>query len=370
MAKGKGINYSEERDHRYLSAKALKKFLPEGTHRAFVELVKEYPEELAFCFRGNSDNAATVYFQNHAAFNILSTGSVKFDFDHARYMEDWERHRDLLKAAGFSSEKDYVPRREASKKGTESGPYSLGKVTMAAETAKNLTLDQLKALYTGSIRPVIESFFREYKNPDASDYFRKSVTGDGDKSNRDLIEKIVQQKLFLANKELKGGYFFYDLEFAQPYAGALNLESKNQPDMLAIRFDEAGKPERLSLVEVKSKPGSLKNESGVKEHIQGMEEYLSRDRLMEVRGVDACHILEQYAALGLMRAPERPFDEEEFKKLPREILLIFTGEDTLSELERGGYEDYMNEKGYELAKEMLPRSGGIEQIAVYRKEFG
>lgn len=361
--------YCREADHRSLSRDALEKFLPQGSHRAFVELVQAYPEQLAFCFRGNSGDAATIYFQNHAAFNILSNGNVEFDFNHARYMENWETYRDLLKEAGFSPKKDYVPKREVRKNrgGTESDSYSIGTVTMAAETAEKRTLDQLKALYTGSIRPMIETYFQEYKDPEAEDYFRKSITGDGAKSTRDLIEKIVQQKLFLDNKELKCGYYFYDLEFSQPYAKVLNC--KNQPDMLAVRFDETGKPERLAFVEVKSKPGSLKNKSGVKAHIQGMEEYLRQEWLMEVRGVDACHILEQYAALGLMKEPDRPFDEEEFRNLPQEILLIFTGEDTLNELRRGGYLDYMEKKGYALAEDMLPCSGGIVPIAVYRKGF-
>lgn len=69
---GKKAGYSQEEDHRYLSDNALEKFLPGGSHRIFADLVKEYPNELCFCFRGNSGNAAIIYYKNHAAFHITA----------------------------------------------------------------------------------------------------------------------------------------------------------------------------------------------------------------------------------------------------------------------------------------------------------
>lgn len=370
--------YSEEEDHRYLSVEALEKFLPkgpdrrlEGSHHAFVKLVKKYPEELAFCFRGNSGDAATIYFQNHAVFNILSNGNVEFDFNHARYMKDWDKQRDLLKAAGFSPEKDYIPKPKVrrNKSGTESVSYSIGTVTMAAETAEELTLDQLKTLYTGSIRPMVANYFQEYKNPKAEDYFRK----DGSKSTRDLIEKIVQQKLFLANKELKNGYYFYDLEFSQPSAEVLNC--KNQPDMLAIRFDSTGKPKSLVFVEVKSKKQSLRGDSGVIPHVLGMERY--PDWLLPIRGRDACKILNQYMEIGLLEERSKEFAEADFVRLSKEVLLVFTGQDTIDALSRGRepIAPFLLDMGYEpVGAEEFPQISldgeHPEPMEVYRKDFG
>ena len=105
IQEGEKGGYRKEEDHRHLSAPALEKFKLGGTHRAFVELVQKH-KELAFCFRGNSGNAAVIYYKNHAAFHITARGYVKFNFDHARYMEEeaWIAQREKLKAFGYSFE--------------------------------------------------------------------------------------------------------------------------------------------------------------------------------------------------------------------------------------------------------------------------
>lgn len=121
------------------------------------------------------------------------------------------------------------------------------------------------------------------------------------------------------------------MEFSQPHAKA--LECENQPDMLAIRFDPAGKPERLAFVEVKSKKRSLQGNSGVKAHVLGTERY--PDWLLPVRGRDACGILNQYIELGLLEGRFEKFVEADFLRLPKEVLLVFTGQETINALSRG-----------------------------------
>ena len=342
---GEMSGYSQEADHRYLSDASLAKFLPDGSHRAFVDLVKEYPKELSFCFRGNSGNAAIIYYKNHVAFHITARGYVKFNFDHARFITDeiWATQRKNLSGFGYSFEKKQTTR-------PKDGSESVGYVTMPPDSAKNLTLEELKELYEGSIREMIDSFFLEKK----------------------LTEKQVQQKLFLACKETVNGYCFYDMEFSQPYGKILNC--KNQPDILDIRFDRAGKPERLVFVEVKSKPEALGRKSGLDEHVRGMEDY--PDWLLPIRGRDAYHILMQYIELGLMKKPLRPFIEAEFEKLSKEILLILTGDavDALKTAPIGEspLEDFLKKSSYQPLTGMLSSislDGDQEEpMAVYRKD--
>lgn len=302
---GEKAGYSRENDHRCLSETELKKFLPGGSHYKFIELVKNHSGELAFCFRGNSGNAAVVYYRNHAAFHITARGYVKFNFDHARYLEAeaWIDQRKRLKEFGYSFDKKQSTQ-------PKDGSESIGYVTMSPERVTELTLEALEDLYSNGIREMIDSFF----------------------DKKGLVEKSVQQQLFLhpGCKKLRDGYFIYDLEFSQPYGKLLGC--KNQPDMLAIRFDGEGRPKRMAFVEVKSKPEALDGASGLGAHIRGMEHYPSQ--LLPVRSQDACHILNQYIQLGLIKEEDRLFEETEFENLPQEILLIFTRQDTIEALRK------------------------------------
>lgn len=348
---GEWSGYSPEEDHRSLTDGALKKFLPkrpdrpEGSHHAFVRLVKEHPRELAFCFRGNSGNAAIIYYKNHVMFHITSTGIVKFNFDHARYMTDWQERKMLIEKKPYQ----YIGFGDVPENG---GFPSTGYISMSAERAAALTLTDLERLY-GCFEPMISRFSQKQK----------------------LVEKSVQQKLFLTNKKLKDGYYFYDMEFVQPYGKVLGC--KNQPDMLAIRFNEAGEPTHLALVEVKSKRTSVRGKSGLAPHIIGMEQY--PERLMEARRKDAYLILEQYMALGLIDLPELPLVKTQFEKLSKEVLLIFTGQDTIAELDTPLNEgDTKTIRKFLTSRNYCPVKGELPGITlddkavpmeVYRKDF-
>lgn len=366
--------YQPEKDQRALSDAALKKFLPGGTHRTFIELVQEYHDELAFCFRGNSGDSAVIYYKNHAVFHITKLGYVKFNFDHARYMDDWSVERDWLEKKGFSFENKKEPKKKERKRknGKISVSYSIGEVSMPMKTAEALSFDELKKIYL-RIRGIIDSFFAANDKKDhAFDRFRAEFSEDGEMrgTDRELTEKVVQQKLFLACHTLESGYFIYDLEFSQPYGKLLGCT--NQPDMLAIRFDGERRPERLVFVEVKSKTETLEGSSGLREHIRGMEHYW--DWLLPIRRRDACHILNQYIQLGWMKERDRLFKETEFEDLPKEILLIFTGQDTIDVLRKGsgeakarslldmGYNPLYNFPEITLDGEPLP-------MEVYGKDF-
>lgn len=370
--------YRWVKDHRALSPQSLAKFLDgenekdeneQGSHRAFIKLImNKLPKELAFCLRGNSGNRAIVYYHNHAAFSITSTGNVEFNFDHARYLEDWRTYQDRLK-------KEYHYRFKNEEPVLAGNTYTIGTISMPAEQAQKLTATQLDELYTYSIKPIIDSFFRaEVEEGEKKDYFR-SKDGEVPAVNQKLIEKAMQQRLFLdpVFKQLKSGYFFYDLEFSQPHAK--DLQCENQPDMMGVYFDQDGKPERLVFVEVKSKKDTLYGESGVKPHVWGMERY--PDWLLPIRGRDACSILDQYRKIGLIKERREPFKEEDFVRLAKEVLLIFTGADTIDALgtareDKAGSEtiaQFLSARGYEWEDRTIPQPAEIDEVKIYRKIF-
>ena len=334
IQEGETGGYSPEEDHRCLSDAALAKFLPGNPWCKFIDLVKAHPGELAFCFRGNSENAAVIYYRNHVAFHITAKGYVKFNFDHARYLkpEAWSAQRELLLRCGYSFEKKQQER-------PRDGSESIGYVTMPPEAVQKLTPKALEALYTGSIRQMIDSFSEA----------------------QGLKEKSVQQQLFLSTsfKTLRDGCFFYDMEFRQPYGRLLHC--KNQPDMLGIRFDAAGVPRRMLFAEVKSTLAALGGESGLDAHIRGMEAY--PPGLLPIRGLDACRILQQYRALGLLEECPTSLQEADFTSLPREILLIFTGKDTIDAL--GNYAALLRE--YTEVTDEFPWISVTGPIAIYRR---
>jgi len=366
--------YSEEKDHRFLGEEALKKFLPDGTHRAFVALVERHHKELAFCFRGNSKDQGTaiIYYKNHIAFAISAKGDVAFDFDHARYSEDWRVKKAALEQFGYTfAEYENTFKRIERKypSGAVRDSYSIGMAVMLSEQAAALTYDRLEQLYQNYIKDMIESYFTANQQG-RCDYFRKTATGE-ERSAKELTEKIAQQKLFLECKSLNG-YFIYDMEFKQR-KGKI-LDCGNQPDMLAIRFDGNGKPERLVFVEVKSKKSALKGSSGVRSHVYGMERY--PDWLLPVRGRDACKILNQYMDIGLLKGRPGHFTAEEFAQLPKEVLLIFTGQDTINALGRGQkpITSFLQSMGYKtVGSEEFPQISlngkSPEPIMIYRKDF-
>lgn len=373
--------YRWVKDHRALSPRSLAKFLEgkegkdekdedkRGSHWAFIELaMNKHPKELAFCLRGNSDSRAIVYYNNHAAFCITSTGNVEFNFDHARYLKNWRTYRDRLKEEYHYHFKNEEPV-------LAGGTYTIGTISMPAKQAQELTAKQLEKLYTGSIKPIIDSFFcAEVEEREKKDYFR-SEDGEVPAVNRKLTEKAMQQRLFLdpVFKQLKNGYFFYDLEFSQPHAK--DLQCENQPDMMGVYFDQDGKPERLVFVEVKSKKSALYGESGVKPHVWGMERY--PDWLLPIRGRDACSILDQYRKIGLIKERREPFKEENFTRLTKEVLLIFTGVDTIDALGKARedktnsetIEQFLSARGYECGDGTIPQPAEMDEVKLYRKIF-
>lgn len=173
---------------------------------------------------------------------------------------------------------------------------------------------------------LIDSF-----DPDKTkDYFKNAVSKDvenGGESTRTKrkdkwLEKIRQQQLFCRMKSTQNGYFVFDMEFSQRSMSGKE-KYKNEPDMLAVRFDENGKPCTYVFVEVKCTEGAYKGKSGFKQHLDAMEKY--PEKYMQARYREAALIISHYKELGLYQLPQN-IEEEDYMKLPVEILFIFTDE--------------------------------------------
>lgn len=125
----------------------------------------------------------------------------------------------------------------------------------------------------------------------------------------------------LANRNLKNGYFIYDIEFTEPDPTA---PKNGRPDMLALRFVD-GAAKALVFVELKSNYDTCTDsKTGVTPHLQNMKDYLSRKDLVENRRLEAERVIDTLITLGIAEGADTPTTLSE--KLQLEILFIFTRE--------------------------------------------
>ena len=193
-------------------------------------------------------------------------------------------------------------------------------MTRSTQKKGALTYDQIKDIYKNILKPMFGSYFKAAEKKSAIDYFKKEekVTVSGKK------EKVEQQNLYRRFVNTHDGYYFYDLEFAQRHENMSSLlgdKNNNKPDMWGLHFGAEMKPDRIVVVEVKCTEAAMKGGSGIVTHLQKMKNY---DKLPE-RRKEACQLMNHYAMLelrGLNNSIE--FDYDDFKKLPVEIMLIFT----------------------------------------------
>ena len=87
--------------------------------------------------------------------------------------------------------------------------------------------------------------------------------------------------------------------------------------------------------------------------------------------------MNQYIAIGLIEERREPFKEEDFVRLKKEVLLIFTGADTIDALGTAGedkaasetIEQFLSARRYELGDGTIPQPAEMEEMKVYRKVF-
>ena len=322
---------SSEVDSRALDNTEIKDFMEGGNLYSFVKLVKEH-EELELCFRGNGrPKYISIYYNKLQAFKVDLEGVVEISYRTARYWKDCKREYKELVNAGFRRCKTHIGKPEE-----ESFETFVDKKTLSLYNKIDNVIDKFKSieeLYVNIVRPMLENYAN---NIEQYDYFKE-----GPGTSHPRCEFKAQHKLFDELRETKSGYFLYDLEFHQKGDG-----NANEPDMLGLKFDNDGKPEKLVFVEVKSTKSALKDTgnnkkgSGLKGHIEKTIEYIKDERLINNRKDEAYSIMRNYATLNLRGLNERTsFDEHNFKKLDLETLFVFTDE-AKKKLENGSEFDW------------------------------
>ncbi len=323
--------------------------LTEGVFRPFVDLVKKSESDnsiptLMLCFRSNKDSeSVTIYYNNHIVWDlgVTKTGPrVSISANHARYSKNW---KDVLSSVGMDRieliEKERKLKEEKKEININQRCILKGKFTK--EDAKNYAEKSLPHLIK-----MIDDYFDIEKD---KDYFkgRKAYKAYNRRTNkhiegkRDLVEKKRQQEYYLKNRNKCGGYFVYDMEYAHEYGSAkerdadfvfMDVHKANQADCLAVKYDDDGKPRKLSFIEIKSvKTSMIDNDvdgSGLRAHMINMDKYITMHLdYIKLRLKEAKDILTLYYKLGL-RGVSKDMSEADLSELGKEhnqeIVLVYT----------------------------------------------
>lgn len=331
-----------EKDHRSIDKSFLDDFCEkDGRLRAFLDKVIEVnnsaaiKDKLVVCFRGNE---IIIYKNNHVLWDISRNSSgdyaVEFNYNHARYSKDWENILAGLcsKKIGYVTNSSDGEKEKVVDSSTGLKPQFREKTNLVTggtigtiRCVKN-SFDKAFVDYTYSVlNELINSFMKDHE-----DYFREKIkelakrpelnlkiaTDIRESGSNPYIEKRWQQRFFHHFKDRCSGtpwIFVYDLEFSQRYPNdeiKKKLEA-NEPDMLAIEFDEQGTAKKLLFIEVKSTysaclnektnntTGLLEHKSDLWSHLKGMRAYCEMTYFVQSRIIDAQKLLKQYLKTGL-----------------------------------------------------------------------
>ena len=333
---------NNETDHRSINKAFLDALCKvDGPIHEFLVKVCEinknvkYEEKLIICFRRNK---ITIYKNNHILWDISRTKDRKYaieiNFDHARYCTDWKNMLDELRSDKYGFEVALSDKEREKVVDPESGMRPVCRENSDEVTGGSIGNIRVKKDYytkefvDGTYKifnKLITDFMKEGK-----DQFRIKMQELANDSKKDInmaedicdrgstpyIEKRWQQRLFHYFKDKKEEtpwIFAYDLEFSQRYPNE-DIKKKleaNEPDMMAIQFDDEGNAEKLLFIEVKSKYSacwSLKTDKETNEkihksdlwsHVKGMKSYCDMPYFIRSRIVDAYQILKQYYDLKL-----------------------------------------------------------------------
>lgn len=297
-------------DSRNISDELMKAFIKEGgAFKSFWDFVKGH-DDLAVCFRGNSEpESIIIYHFNHVVWELYITKSspenrVKINLDHARYLENYEKYqKDLekLQDPSFKSNKKKISINEKTAK--------LG--TLTYKTNNSYSKHFVETTYDLIVKEMMGSYF----NPKMkTDYFQNICK---DRKNKPLyVEKRWQQSLFKKFQKFQEDndrrLFIYDLEFSQRFPNR-DIRNKckdfiNEPDMLGVRYKKNGKIVSLVLIEVKSTETACKGNSGIKAHLRKMYRYSGEARngetsfpiFIQNRKKDMPEILKRYKELNIL----------------------------------------------------------------------
>lgn len=275
------LNKTLDKDNRAISEKLLMEFSDKekGRFYEFNKFARGNKNELAVCFRGNSDpEYITIYYNNHMFWQLSLVDNkckVEINFDHARYYKtEKEDYKDPMKALGklgFDIEGKEIKQKD-----------SIG--ILDCIKSEKFCEEFVKESYNILIQ-IMNTFFDMNKKEDQFKHYAGIKQTDRKYS---YIEKRWQQRLFQYYKKTNNDLFVYDLEFSQKFPSK-EIRDKmheivNEPDMLAIRFNQNSEPEAIVLIEVKSTSNACTNDSsGIEKHLKGMKIYSEDERFMSNR---------------------------------------------------------------------------------------
>ncbi len=359
MAEEVCLQWIEANDHRSISTELMNAITEaNGALHEFLICVqahnrteKRQEKKLAMLLRGNSDSVV-IYYRNHMLWKLSlasGRGKVEFNFDHARYEEEWKNHLKILqKQYQMGQQAKFKPRRN------HKGEITGG--TVGYISAEKDRFDKAFVEYThDTFIRLIDSFFGDAN--ERKDYFKAELGLDMPGSTRFLIEKIWQHRLFfhfndefeqaISSKNINGT-FIYDLEFSQPFPNKESrdiLGKNNEPDMLGIKF-ENGMPKSIQLIEVKSTAYACEGKSGIEQHVAGMRNYANNKRLMKCRAKDLIGSLKQYAELGLFNGDKALLSKvNDFcgqDNIDVELIIVLTNNNLPGEIRESAIDYYKN----------------------------
>lgn len=255
------------------------------------------------------DGYVNVYHQGRSLLKIEENERSKnyrlsFDFNYARYQENWSNLLKQMNQLGFVLTKtgEKISDRELVATIPFSGDFSVCEPSFAI----------LRGLIEDFIKPC-EHIIPKY------DYF-KAHDGFGQLPRQQprYLEKQRQQEIALANRCLGDGYCIYDMEYTQPRNSKAE-ENLGRYDFMALRY-QAGKPTALVFIELKSTEKACNGDSGIEKHEEDLQKYL-RTETAKQRINEAEKSIRQLSALGLLVGTTPDSLPE---NLPLQLLFVFT----------------------------------------------
>ncbi|RII33088.1 hypothetical protein D2A34_19875 [Clostridium chromiireducens] len=273
--------------------------LKEGILEPVTQMVKNNDDLIMF-FRGKYIN---IYYRGHSLFRIEQLGHKKnpyykvfFNFNHARYTEDWEEVLQQLEAIGYSLNHSIQHNKE----------------NIVSTIVKSANIDfwnKSKIIFS----KLIDDFF-SIEEDKLYDYFNMCKNINKNK----FIEKQRQQKIAIINNNCDNGYFIYDIEYTQA-RNSKDEKNSGRFDMLALKFENKV-PIELVLIELKSTESACTSNSGVDKHYKDLKDYINNHNYMRIRKEEAICIFNLYSDINIFSADKI----EEAENLDVKILFIFT----------------------------------------------
>jgi hypothetical protein len=294
-----------------------------GPLKLLISVIANECSGLALCFRkeykkNREYDYVSIYYKGHQLFKVTNQVNqikAEFNFNHAKFSDDWEDMLERLCGMGFFLN---IPKSELK-------PDDGRSLVEILRSRKFGTQKPEPKSGTSELRLVIDK-----KNADCSIAWHDAIKDIkklmcdflGQNNPKNYQEKNDQLEIMLRNRNFENGYVFYDLEYQLPRTSSKTEKIIGQIDLMGIHFKN-GKPVALALTELKSTQEAVENpKTGVEAHYEAMVKYLEDDEFIPKRGIEAHSAMTNLMNIGLMEV--RPLDVEDFKLLSPEILFLFT----------------------------------------------